>query len=146
GLHGDQAGPMLETRPAPCPPGEFRVARTAGFFLPPGRPKAKSTPLGGSKPKAQRGGFFFAAGPPQGKKRPLGGQQAEGAAWGLFLPGAGACRKALTCHSTSLRSERGAVCAWPVRILCRTTTEIATCPTSTSRSLAKAPPPTRRPA
>jgi hypothetical protein len=50
------------------------------FFLPPGRPKAKSAPSGGSKPKARRGGLS-PAGPPQGKKRPLGGQQAEGAAW-----------------------------------------------------------------
>jgi hypothetical protein len=59
---------MLETRRAPCPPGEFRVARTAGFFLPPGRPKAKSAPLGGSKPKAQRGGFFCLA-PGRAEKR-----------------------------------------------------------------------------
>src|SRR3546814_12308715 len=32
--------------------------RSVGAFLLPGRPKAKSAPLGGSKPKAQRGGFF----------------------------------------------------------------------------------------
>jgi len=36
-----------------------KIARhRAGFFLLLGRPKAKSAPLGGSKPKAQRGGIF----------------------------------------------------------------------------------------
>jgi hypothetical protein len=41
-------------------------------FLPPGRPKAKRAPLGGSKPKAQRGGFFLPPGRPKAKSAPLG--------------------------------------------------------------------------
>src|SRR3546814_20739263 len=52
-----------------------------GFILALGGPKAKSTPLGGSKPKAQRGGFFCRRAAPR-QKAPLGGQQAKGAAWG----------------------------------------------------------------
>jgi len=38
---------------------EQKFSPQAAEFLPPGRPKAKSAPLGGSKPKAQRGGFFL---------------------------------------------------------------------------------------
>ncbi|VFR25008.1 hypothetical protein ANK1_2326 [plant metagenome] len=45
---------------------EKGICRAVTSFLPPGRPKAKTAPSGGSKPEAQRGGFF-SAGPPQGK-------------------------------------------------------------------------------
>ncbi|VFR82619.1 hypothetical protein BRI9_3323 [plant metagenome] len=42
------------------PPGGQQAEGAAwGLFLPPGRPKAKSGPLGGSKPKAQRGGNSY---------------------------------------------------------------------------------------
>src|SRR5690606_11820563 len=73
----------METGPAPSPPGEFRVARTAGFF--------------------------FAARPPQGKKHPLGGQQAAGAAWGpSFCRRAAPRQKAPPWGAASRRRSVGA--------------------------------------
>jgi len=58
-------------------------------FLPPGRPKAETPPLGGQQAGEARAawGVFLAAGPPQGRNAPLGGQQAgeARAAWGHVL-------------------------------------------------------------
>ena len=59
-----------------------------GPFLPPGRPKAKSAPLGGSKLRSGAAwGPFLPPGRPKAKSAPLGGSKLRSsAAWGPFLP------------------------------------------------------------
>ncbi|MGO3713980.1 MAG: hypothetical protein ACTJGJ_14200, partial [Alcaligenes aquatilis] len=63
---------------------EFGKRRTQ-FFLSPGRPKTKSTPLGGQQAKGAARGLILSPGRPKTKSTPLGGQQAKGAARGLIL-------------------------------------------------------------
>jgi iron complex transport system substrate-binding protein len=75
------------------PPSAMRalgIQWLAGLFLPPGRPKAESTPSGGSEPHAvgEHGGPFLPPGRPKAKAAPSGGSEphAVGERGGPFHP------------------------------------------------------------
>ncbi|MCI2808787.1 high-affinity branched-chain amino acid ABC transporter permease LivM [Eoetvoesiella caeni] len=90
---GEAWGPFLppgrpKAKSAPSGGSEPRSDEAWGPFLPPGRPKAKSAPLGGSEPRSgEAWGPFLPPGRPKAKSAPSGGSEPRsGEAWGPFFP------------------------------------------------------------